>query len=119
MPVTQSAASAFQQNDFLTVLGYIAYVFTGFGIVHYRAAGHFDDFILSVLAETAVLGARLAVACHDVAVVAQVQQGPVVAVAAENHVAASSSVTSVGAAIGNVFSRLMCVEPRPPLPERQ
>ena len=103
MPVTQSAASAFQQNDFLTMLGYIADVFTGFGIVHYRAAGHFDYFILSVLAEAAVLGARLAVACHDVAVVAQVQQGPVVAVAAENHVAASSSVTSVGAAIGNVF----------------
>mgnify|MGYP007071177812 CR=1 FL=1 len=63
VPVTQSAASAFQQNDFLTVLGYIADVFTGFGIVHYRAAGHFDYFILSVLAETAVLGARLAVAC--------------------------------------------------------
>ena len=29
-----------------------------FGIVHYRAAGHFDYFILSVLAETAVLGAH-------------------------------------------------------------
>lgn len=52
VPVTQSAASAFQQNDFLTMLGYIADVFTGFGIVHYRAAGHFDYFILSVLAET-------------------------------------------------------------------
>ena len=85
------------------MLGYIANVFTGFGIVHYRSTGHFDYLVLSVLAETAVLGTRFSVPGHDVAVVAQMQQCPVVAVAAKNYVAASSSVTSVGASIRNVF----------------
>jgi len=42
-------------------------------------------------------------ACHDVTVVAQVQQCPVVAVSAKDYVTSSSSVTTVGAAIGYVF----------------
>jgi len=42
-------------------------------------------------------------ACHDVAVVAEVQQSPVVTVAAKDYMASPSSVASVGAAIRDVF----------------
>ena len=39
VPVTQTSASAFQQDDFLFVLGDVADIFTRFGVVHHRAAG--------------------------------------------------------------------------------
>ena len=103
MPVTQTSASAFQQDDFLFVLGDVADIFTRFGVVHHRAAGHFNHLVRSVFSETAVLGTGFSVTCQDVTVVLQMEQRPVVAVTAQDDMASSSSVTSVGASVGYVF----------------
>ena len=37
VPVAQTSASAFQQDDFLFVLGDVADIFTRFGVVHHCA----------------------------------------------------------------------------------
>ena len=103
MPVAQSAPSAFQQDDLLSVLGDVAQVFARFGVVGHGAAGHFYHLVLAVLAEAAVLRAAFAVSGEHVALVLQVQQRPVVAVAAQDDVAAASTVASVGSALGHVL----------------
>ena len=103
MPVAQSAASAFQQDDLLSVLGDVAHVLAGLGVVGHGAAGHLDDLVLAILAEAAVLGAALAVSGQDVAVVAQVQEGPVVAVAAQDDVSATTTIAAIGTTVGAVL----------------
>ena len=105
VPVAQSAASSLQQDHFLSVLGDIADVLARLGVVNHRAAGHLDDLVLAVFAEAAILGAAFAVTGpgHDVAVVAQVEQGPVVTVAAQDDVSAASAVATVRPSVGHVF----------------
>ena len=103
MPVAQSAASALEQDDFLSVFGDVADVFSGLGVVGHGAAGHFDDLVGTVLSEALVLRAVAAVFGEYVTVVLQVQQGPVVAVAPQDDMASSASVASVGTAIGDVL----------------
>lgn len=73
VPVTQTSASAFQQDDFLFVLGDVADIFTRFGVVHHRAAGHFNHLVRSVFSETAVFGTGFSVTCQDVAIVLQME----------------------------------------------
>ena len=103
VPVAQSASSSLQQDYFLSVLGDVADVLARLGVVNHRAAGHFDDLVLAVLAEAAVLGAAFAVTGHDVTVVAQVQQGPVVAVPAQDDVPPASAVATVRPSVGHVL----------------
>ena len=103
VPVAQSAASAFQQNDLLPVLGDVAQVFARLGVVGHGAAGHFYHLVLAILAEAAVLRAAFAVSGQHVSLVLEVQQRPVVAVAAQDDVAAASAVAAVGSALGHVL----------------
>ena len=103
MPVAQSAASALQQDDFLSVFGDVADVLARLGVVHHSSTGHFDNLVLAVLAEAAVLRSAFAVSGHDVAVVAQVKQGPVVAVSAQDDVSAASAIATVGTSVGHVL----------------
>ena len=82
MPVAQTATAAFQQLDFLSMLGYLAQELAGFGIEHCSAHRHLDGAVLTVLAETASAGAWCTVAGKHVAHVFQVQECPQVAVGA-------------------------------------
>ena len=103
VPVTQSAASAFQQNNFLSMLGDVTDIFACFGIVYHCATGNFNNLIFSIFTKAAILGAGFSMSGQRMAIVTQVQQRPVVTVAAQNDMTSSSSVTSVGATIGYVF----------------
>ncbi len=73
VPVAQTSASAFQQDDFLFVLSDVADIFTRFGVVHHCAAGHFNHLVRSVFSETAVFGTGFSVTCQDVAIVLQME----------------------------------------------
>ena len=103
MPVTQSATSAFQQDDFLSVFRHIADVFAGFSVIDHRAAGHFNNFIRTVFAEAPVFTSRLSMTGHGMAVVFEVKQRPIVAVTAQNDMAPSSAIASVGTSIRTIF----------------
>ena len=61
MPVTKSAATTFEELHFLTVVGYLAEVFTGFGIKNDSTAGHFNNNIFAILAKASAAGTRLTV----------------------------------------------------------
>ena len=73
------------------------------GVIGHGAAGHLYHLVLAVLAEAAVLRAAFAVSGQYVALILQVQQRPIVAVAAQDDVAAPSAVAAVGSALGHVL----------------
>ncbi len=103
LPVAESASSSFEEHDFLSVVGDIADIFTCLGIVNHRTAGHIDIDVLAICAVAFVAAAVATVLGEDVALVFQVQQSPVVMVAAQDDAAAFSAVAAVGSAVGLVF----------------
>ena len=103
LEVAQSAASAFEQHHDLSVFDDIAEIFTGFGIVGHGAGRYFNVPICAVAAVAAAFAAVAAVAGKNVAVIAQVEQGPVVAIAAEVDITPTPTIATVGAAEGLVF----------------
>ncbi len=103
LEIAQSAASAFEQHHDLSVFDDIAEIFTGFGIVGHGAGRHLDVAVGAVAAVAAAFAAVAAIAGKDMAIVAQVEQRPVVAVAAQVDVASAPTIAAVGAAEGLVF----------------
>ena len=103
LEVAQSAASAFEQHHDLSVFDDIAEIFTGFGIVGHGAGRYFNVPICAVAAVAAAFAAVAAVAGKNVAVIAQVEQGPVVAIAAAVDITPTPTIATVGAAEGLVF----------------
>ena len=103
LEVAQSAASAFEQHHDLSVFDDIAEIFTGFGIVGHGAGRYLDVAICAVAAVAAAFAAVAAVAGKNVAVIAQVEQGPVVAIAAEVDISPAPTIATIGAAEGLVF----------------
>ena len=101
--IAPSALAASQQNHLLSVFSDIAHILTRLSIIDHRAAGNVDDLVFSLLACALVLRAVFAVARHDVAVELQVQQRPVVAVATQYHVSASTTVTTIGTTLWHVL----------------
>lgn len=103
LEIAQSAASAFEQHHDLSVFDDIAEIFTGFGIVGHGAGGYLNVAICAVTAVAAAFAAVAAVAGKNVAVIAQVEQRPVVAIAAQVDIPPAPTITAVGAAEGLVF----------------
>ena len=103
LEVAQSAASAFEQHHDLSVFDDIAEIFAGFGIVGHGAGRHLDVAVGAVAAVATAFAAVAAVSGKNVTVIAQVEQRPVVAVAAEVDVASAPTIAAVGAAEGLVF----------------
>ena len=103
MPVAQSAASAFEEHDRLAVLHDIAEVLARFGIVGHGAAGHVNVFVLAVRTMGAAFRTVAAVASENVALIAQVEQGPIVVVGAQIDVPTSAAIAAIGAAVGLIL----------------
>jgi hypothetical protein len=103
VPVAEPSASSFDEEGSFAVGGDFADGLSGFGVAGDGAEGHFDDDVLAVGAGAAVFAAVAAVAGEDVALVFEVDEGPVVAVAADDDVAAASAVAAVGAAFHGAF----------------
>ena len=103
LPVAQSATAALEEHHHLAVFRYIANVFAGFGVINHGAAGHIDVFVLAIGTMGAAFRTIASMSGKDVALVAQVQQRPVIVVAAQINVAAATSVASIGTAVGLVF----------------
>ena len=77
----------------------VAKVGACFGIVYHGTTRNLDDFILTILAATLVLGAVPTMTSEGMAVVAQVEEGPIVAVATQDDVSATAAITTVGASV--------------------
>ena len=99
LEVAQSAAAALQQHNLLPVVGNITYILTRLGIVDHRSTRHVDIHVLAIGTMTLVLAAITAMLGKDVALILQVQQCPVVMVAAQDDAAALAAVTAVGTAV--------------------
>ena len=103
LEIAQSAASAFEQHHDLSVFDDIAEIFTGFGIVGHGAGRYLDVAVCAITAVAAAFAAVAAVAGKNVAVIAQVEQRPVVAVAAEVDITPTPTIAAIGATEGLVF----------------
>ena len=99
MEVAQSASTAFEQHHHLSVVHHVADEFARFGIIHHCSARHIDIHILAVGSVALVSSTVSAMLGEHVALVFQVQQGPVVVVSAQVDVASASAVATVGTAI--------------------
>ena len=103
MGVASAAAPAFEQHHLLPVRGDVAEVFARFGVEGHRAAGHLDDAILAVAAGAAFGAAAAAGGGHHVTLELEVQQRPIVPVAAQIDVSAPSAVAAVGPSARDVL----------------
>ena len=77
--------------------------FAGFSIIDNCSAGNFNDLVLSVFSKTTFGTSAFTIGCHDVAVILQVKQCPVIPVSSKINMASSSPVTSVGTTFRNIF----------------
>ena len=73
------------------------------GVVDYGAYRDFDDLVLTVTTCGAIATATASVGGDDVALVAKVQEGPVVLIGADIDIAPSSAVATIGATLGDVL----------------
>ena len=103
LEVAQSAASAFQQHDFLPVVGNVADILSRLSIVDHRPARHVDIHVLAVGPVTLVLTAIASVFSEDMALVLQVQQRPVVVVATQDDAATLATVATVRTSVGVIL----------------
>ena len=103
LEIAESASSAFQQHDLLTVVGDVADVLARLRIIDHRTAGHVDIDILAIGAVTLVAPAVPAVLGEDMTLVFQMEQGPVVMVAAQDDTATLATVTAVRSPVGIVL----------------
>ena len=87
----------------MSVVGDVANVFARLGIINHCAARHVDILVLAVGAVAFVAAAIASMFGKHMALVFQVQQSPVVVVAAQDDAAALAAVATVGTAVGLVF----------------
>ena len=106
MPVAESSLAAFEQDNPLAVFLHFRDILAGVAVIYDRSAWHFDNLILSVLAEAAALAAATAVGSHDVALVLEVQQRPEVAVALQDNMPAASAVAAVRTAFRHILGAM-------------
>ena len=91
MPVAQTAPSAGEQDEFLTVFRHFAYDFACVGVAGHGAERYGYHGIFAALSRRAGAGTRFTVLGEYVPLVFQVYQRPVLAVAAQDDAAAPSS----------------------------
>ena len=103
LEVAQSSASTFQQHYLLPVVSDVAHILSRLSIVDHGSAWHVDILVLAVGAVALVGSAVATMLGEDVLLVFQVQQGPVVVVAAQYDASAMPTVAPVGSAVGLVF----------------
>ena len=104
IPVAQSSPSTFQKNLFLSVLRDVANVFSSFCIVDHSTAGYVNIPVLTVSPGTAAFTSGLTVCSEHVALIAQVEQCPILAITTQNDMTAPSAVPTVRPAVGYVLS---------------
>ena len=78
-------------------------IFTGLCIIRNRSARHFDNDIISVLAETFVTAAVTSVLCKSMTFIPQMQQCPVIAVSLQDNATALTAIAAIGATIRNIL----------------
>ena len=104
MPVAEAAASAAEQLHLLAVIVYLAEKFACLGIEHHSSARYLYYHIVAILAEAAASGAALSVAGKHMPVVLEREQCPHMAVTLEYDMSATTSVATVRAPFGHIFS---------------
>ena len=92
----RSATASFEQYGELSLFGHFANDLSCFGVSGYGAQRDVDNDVGSVFPRTTGSAAGLSVFGKDVALVLQVNQGPILLVPAKNDAASVSSVTAVG-----------------------
>ena len=103
LEVAKSSASALQQQHLLSVVGNVANILARLGIIHHRTARHIDIHVLAVGAMTLVATAIAAMLGKHMTLVFQVEQCPVVVVAAKIDASALTSVATIWTSVGIIL----------------
>jgi hypothetical protein len=103
VPVALSATSTLQEDYLLAVFRDIAKVLSCLSVIDHSAARHLNNLVLAILSEAFVLAARLTVTGKGVAVVAQMEQSPVVTITAQDDMATSSTIATIGTTVRTIF----------------
>ena len=103
LEVTQSATPAFEQQYLLAVVGDVADIFARLGIIDDGTTRHVDIDVLAIGAMTLILTAVAAMLSKDMALVFQMEQCPVVMVAAQIDAAALATVATIRASVGVIL----------------
>ena len=103
MVVAETSASAFGDDDFLSVFCHFAQYFTSLGIAADASQRHVKNLVGTSAAGAEVLAAILSVLGKYMLGVFQVQECPPLAVAAQDDMSAASPVATVGTSFGIVL----------------
>ena len=103
MSVAQTASAAAYPNDLLSVLKYFRISCTCFLIFRDGSQRNFNDDVFTVFARTKRSASALTIFCDYVLVVAQMQEGPKLAVASEDDVTTAATVPAIGSGHSTEF----------------
>ena len=101
--IALAASSAFEQHDFLSVLGDLTYLCMVFGVKGHGAQWDIDVDIIASGTGELVFATRNPVASEDMLRVTQVEQGPQLCIATQDDITAATAVAAVGTAFWDVF----------------
>ena len=103
MVVAPTAPSAASDNGGLVVFGDFAQLFARFGVAAYASQRDVENLVGAFASGAEVLSAVLSVFGEYMFGILEVEEGPAVAVATEDDVAAASAVAAVGSGLSVVF----------------
>ena len=106
MLVAHAASTALEEHHNLSVVGYIADVFTCFSIINDSAARNIDVSVLAICSSASAWASIATMSCKDVTLEAKMQQRPVVVIASQIDMTASPTIATIWSAIGNVFGTM-------------
>ena len=101
--VAESAAASLEEHHFLSVVHDVADELSCLGVVYHSTARHVYIHVLAVGAMAFVSTAVAAVFRLDVALVFQMEQGPVVMVSTQDDASSLTAVAAVGTAVGLIL----------------
>ena len=103
MTVAESSLATAQELDFLAVACHLTQKLPRLGIEHRRADRDLYYSVLPILAERTVFASRLTVSGENMTLIAQMKEGPHIAVPLEDNMSSASSVAPVRSPFGHIF----------------
>ena len=106
MLVTHAASTAFEEHHNLSIVGYIAYVFTSFSIINDSATRNIDVTVLAICSCASAGTSIASVSCKDMTLEAKMQQRPVVVIASQIDMTASPTIATIWSAHGDILGTM-------------
>ena len=106
MLVAHAASTALEEHHNLSVVGYVADVFTRFGIINDSATRNINVTVLAICSCASAWTSIATMSCKDVTLEAKMQQRPVVVIASQIDMTSSPTIATIWSAHGDILGTM-------------